>query len=359
MRRANFSIDVHLDTWAVAFFTRCGKNSANSLKCVKKHVLRASKTHQQKRLPENEWVMSTNDCKTVQPYLSAYHDGELAAGQAATVAQHVESCESCAAELSSFSSIGSNFAQTPIPAKPSNLWQRIERELPTAVEPVTLSRRFSVWIRESPYGAGLVSMAASVLVLLGAGLWYGGGNNHNMASSGAMATHGTDGHSPDGEMSAEHMVEFAGVMDEYLQKLPSDPDAAERMLLTKYDGEKVDADGAVKLVGYRPIVSGGLPEGYSLASTSVLKMPCCTCVKAVCKRNDGSTLVLFEHDDEETAWFCDRRQSMATCGDKDCCLVDLDSSIAATWKQGTRSVTAVGVRDQEEVAKLVTWLDKS
>jgi len=131
------------------------------------------------------------------------------------------------------------------------------------------------------------------------------------------------------------------------------------MLLTKYDGEKVDAAGAAKLVGYRPIVSGGLPEGYSLASTSVLKMPCCTCVKAVCKRSDGSTLVLFEHDDEETAWFGDRRQSMATCGDKDCCLVDLDSSIAATWKQGSRSVTVVGVRDQDEVATLVNWLDKS
>ncbi|MGB7327990.1 MAG: zf-HC2 domain-containing protein [Rubripirellula sp.] len=305
--------------------------------------------------------MSTNDCKTVQPYLSAYHDGELAAGQAATVAKHVESCESCAAELSSFRSLGSDFAQTPIPAKPSDLWQRIECELPTAAEPVTLSRRFSVWVRESPYGAGLVSMAASVLVLLGAGLWYGGGNNHNMAGGGAMAMHGSDGHSHDGEeaMSAEHMAEFAGVMDDYLQKLPSDPDGAEQMLLTKYDGEKVDADGAVKLVGYRPIVSSGLPEGYSLASTSVLKMPCCTCVKAVCKRSDGSTLVLFEHDDEETAWFGDRRQSMAMCGDKDCCLVDLDSSIAATWKQGTRSVTAVGVRDQEEVAKLVTWLDKS
>ncbi|WP_404309638.1 anti-sigma factor family protein [Neorhodopirellula lusitana] len=302
--------------------------------------------------------MSSSDCNSVRSHLSAYHDGELSAGQAATVAKHIESCESCAAELRAFESIGSAFAQTQMPAKPSDLWQRIERELPMTAEAVTLSKRFGVWVRESPYGAGLVSMAASVLVLLGAGLWYGG-NNGDMAGGGAMAMHGSDGHSHDGEMSAEHMAEFAGVMDEYLQKLPSDPDAAERMLLAKYNGEKVDTDGAVKLVGYRPIVSSGLPEGYSLASTSVLKMPCCTCVKAVCKRSDGSTLVLFEHDDEETAWFGDRRQSMATCGDKDCCLVDLDSSIAATWKQGTRSVTAVGVRDQEEVAKLVTWLDKS
>ena len=315
------------------------------------------KTHiQQKRLAENEWVMSTNDCKTVQPYLSAYHDGELAAGQAATVAKHVQSCESCAAELRAFESLGSAFVQAPIPAKPADLWQRIERELPPAPEPVTLSRRFSVWARESPYGAGLVSMAASILLLLGFGLWYGGDQDGMENTAGGMAMHSHDGEEG---MSAEHMVEFAGVMDDYLQKLPSDPDGAEQMLLTKYDGEKVDAAGAAKLVGYRPIVSGGLPEGYSLASTSVLKMPCCTCVKAVCKRSDGSTLVLFEHDDEETAWFGDRRQSMATCGDKDCCLVDLDSSIAATWKQGSRSVTVVGVRDQDEVATLVNWLDKS
>jgi hypothetical protein len=307
--------------------------------------------------------MSTNDCQSVQPQLSAYHDGELSAAQSEAIAKHIASCSVCSAELSAIESLGSVFDQAPVPAKPADLWRRIEGELPTApkpaIEPVSLSRRFGVWIRESPYGAGLVSVAASVLVLLGAGLWYGGDSKHDMGGGGAMAMHDSDGHSDDGEMSAEHMVEFAGVMNEYLQELPSDPDAAEQMLLSKYNGQNVDSDGAAKLVGYRPIVSGGLPDGYSLASTSVLKMPCCTCVKAVCKRNDGSTLVLFEHDDEETAWFGDRPSTMARCGDKDCCLVDLDSSIAATWKQGTRSVTAVGVRDQEEVATLVNWLDKS
>jgi hypothetical protein len=305
--------------------------------------------------------MSTNDCQSVQPYLSAYHDGELSAAQVAVIAKHVESCSACSSELKAIASLGLVFEQAPVPEKPADLWQRIERELPTPAVPVTLSGRFTTWIRESPYGAGLVSMAASVLVLLGAGLWYGGGElrEGEMGSGGAMAMHGSDGHTHDDEMSAEHMAEFAGVMDDYLQKLPSDPDAAEQMLLSKYNGETVDSDGAVRLVGYRPIISGGLPEDYSLASTSVLKMPCCTCVKAVCKRSDGSTLVLFEHDDEETAWFGDRPSTMAMCGDKDCCLVDLDSSIAATWKQGTRSVTAVGVRDQEEVATLVNWLDKS
>jgi len=309
--------------------------------------------------------MSMNDCQSVQPHLSAYHDGELSAAQSGAVEKHIKSCEACAAELTSFESLRVVFDQLPVPAKPTDLWQRIQRELPTTVEPaieqVTLSRKFGVWIRESPYGAGLVSMAASVLVLLSLGLWYGGEERWGegeMGSRGAMAMHGSDGHSHDDEMSATHMAEFANVMSDYLQKLPSDPDAAEQMLLSKYHGEKVDADGAVKLVGYRPIISGGLPEGYSLASTSVLKMPCCTCVKVVSKRSDGSTLVLFEHDDDEAAWFGDRPSTMAMCGDKNCCLVDLDSSIAATWKQGTRSVTAVGVRDQEEVATLVKWLEK-
>ena len=33
------------------------------------------------------------------------------------------------------------------------------------------------------------------------------------------------------------------------------------------------------------------------------------------------------------------------------------SSIAATWKRGSRSLTAVGVRDVDEVNTLVSWLD--
>ena len=155
----------------------------------------------------------------------------------------------------------------------------------------------------------------------------------------------------------DHSAEFVATMDHYLRQLPDDPDAAEQFLLNKYDGQSVNADTAVQLVGYRPAVSEGLPEGYSLASTSVLKMPCCTCVKAVCKRQDGSTLVLFEHDDEKTEWFGQRESNMAMCGDKECCLVDLDSSIAATWKRGSRSLTAVGVRDVDEVNTLVSWLD--
>jgi hypothetical protein len=148
-------------------------------------------------------------------------------------------------------------------------------------------------------------------------------------------------------------------MDHYLTTLATDPDQAEQFLLDKYNGQTIDPGDAVRLVGYRPAVASGLPEEYTLASMSVMKMPCCTCVKAVCRRRDGSTLVLFEHDDEEAELLGDRPSSMSTCGDTECCLVDLDSSFAATWKRGSRWVTAVGVRDTAEVGDLVNWLEKS
>ncbi|WP_145346597.1 anti-sigma factor family protein [Rosistilla ulvae] len=302
--------------------------------------------------------MSSNDCETVQQQLSAYHDGELLAGQQALVARHVEGCAACAESLSSYAAIGATFAGVPVARKPDDLWDRIESDLPGGRDSATLPSRVAQWFSQSPYRAGVVSMAAAVLLTLGLSLWLVDRASVVVKErhiGGAIAAHS---HSHDGVGHHEHDAEFSKVMEDYVQILSVDPDAADHMLLTKYRGQQVDADGAMKLVGYRPVVSKGLPEGYSLASTSVLKMPCCTCVKAVCKRNDGSTLVLFEHDDEETAWFGGRRQSMAMCGDKNCCLVDLDSSIAATWKQGSRSVTAVGVRDQDEVAKLVTWLGK-
>lgn len=76
--------------------------------------------------------------------------------------------------------------------------------------------------------------------------------------------------------------------------------------------------------------------------------------------NDCKTVpqCLSAYYDDEAAWFGDRPSSMATCGEKECCLIDLDHSIAATWKQGSRNVTAVGMRDQAEVATLVQWLEK-
>ncbi len=285
------------------------------------------------------------ECSDVQDQLSAYFDGEVTSEGREFVSRHLEHCQTCAAEFAVFRKISIAFNRVQTPQVPPSIWTAISATLNKSpaqagndrvdVRPQRMKSqtRFStVWQRWA--------LAATIVVLMGSGIWVI--QHHQTPTSEHM-----------------HSADFVAAMDRYLTTLATDPDAAEQFLAHKYDGKVVDSAGAVKLLGYSPAVTNGLPEEYTLASTSVLKMPCCTCVKAVCQRRDGSTLVLFEHDDEKTNWFGDRPSNTAMCGDKECCLVDLDSNIAATWKRGSRSITAVGARDKGEVNTLVSWLDKS
>ncbi len=155
--------------------------------------------------------------------------------------------------------------------------------------------------------------------------------------------------------SPEH--QHAAVFGHYLALFQQDPEKAQSMLLAKYEGETLDANNAVRHVGYRPAVAEGLPEGYAIEGTFVMEMPCCRCVQSVCRRTDGSVLVIFEHDDEQPKWFGKRPGTMADCGGKQCSLVGLDSQLAASWKRGERHITIIGARDLAEVGKMVTWLE--
>ncbi len=285
------------------------------------------------------------NCTEVQKLMSAYLDDELDGNTLDMVSQHLADCESCMAEISEFRKISLRMNQIPQPKVPPAVWSGIVAQFTDAVpnaasheRPVQQPTQSSEPQRQRR-GLQRALLTASILLLLGAGVW--------------LARDSRTAHP-----AHQHSAEFVMTMDHYLKLLATDPDGAEQFLQKKYDGRVVDGEGAVKLVGYRPAVASGLPDGYTLASTSVLKMPCCTCVQAVCKRQDGSTLVLFEHDDEKTEWFGKRPSRMATCANKECCLTDLDSSIAATWKRGSRSVTAVGARDVDEVNTLVSWLDR-
>ncbi len=299
------------------------------------------------------------NCKETQDLLSAFYDDELSVDVRAAVAEHLQDCQGCARALTEYEQLSGAFSRTAAPPVPPSVWGQIVqgldadnatesvgrvKPLPAVAPAVELASSANAdrspnrrWSRATYQR---LAIAASILLVFGLSVWI---SRHDTMSD---TDHG-------------HSKEFVATMDHYLRALPENPDEAEQFLLDKYDGKVVAPDEAVRLVGYRPAVADGLPQGYSLASTSVLKMPCCTCVKAVCKRQDGSTLVLFEHDDEEVDWFGDRASSMAMCGDKECCLVDLDSSIAATWREGPRSVTAVGVKDQEEVTALVRWFKQT
>ncbi len=285
------------------------------------------------------------NCIEVQDLLSPYYDGELSADARASVTEHVRQCATCSELLAGYQKLSDSISAAPVGPLSENVWASVADELdragklpePPKVLTTSATEVQRRWLTRATYQR--LAIAASILLVLGLSVWL---RRHD-----AM-TEKHDGHG----------TEFVAAMDHYLDVLAENPDQAEQFLLNKYEGKVVAPEHAISLVGYRPTVADGLPEGYTLASTSVLKMPCCTCVKAVCKRADGSTLVLFEHDDEKAAWFGERPTSMAMCGDKDCCLVDLDSSIAATWREGSRSVTVVGARDQAEVASLVNWFKR-
>jgi hypothetical protein len=231
------------------------------------------------------------------------------------------------------------FAQIPRISPPPRIWEAIAAELDRsqaanqgrAVAAAAPTFRVGqTWLQ--------IALAASILLIVGTGLWW--------------ARPSSTAH----DHASHHGSEFVSIMDRYLRTLDSDPDAAERFLREQYQGKEVSPEQAVELVGFQPAIASGIPSEYRLASTSVLTMPCCTCVKTVCKRADGSTLVLFEHDDDAMQWFGSRPTRMATCGEHECCLVDLSENIAATWKHGSRWLTAIGLQDPAEAGRLADWL---
>jgi hypothetical protein len=271
------------------------------------------------------------NCSEVQELLSAYHDGELADDMRSRVSEHLGQCSDCAQRLAGFENLSVITGLLSTPTPPTHIWSQLEQQLdqqPT-IRPATLVRGWSFPV------SSRFALAATILIAVGIG-WFSYQNWF---------------------VPGEHR-QFAAEFGHYLEEFRRDPDAAQHILLTKYRGQAVDVDQAIQQVGYRPAVADGLPDGYTVGSTYVMKMPCCTCVQTDCKREDGTTLAIFEHDDEAmTQWFGDRPGITASCHDRQCCLVELDDQIAASWKRGTRHITLIGVRDIAEVDQMVAWMD--
>ena len=282
------------------------------------------------------------NCSKVQDLLSDYYDAEVSDDVRSEVAKHLSECSVCADRLAGFEKLSTVVGDWMTPLPPARVWAQIERGLDRHADenvaslplPNETSRLRPVQSHFSV--ARLLTLAATVLVA--AGIWWMG---HRVWS----------GHGQQDEMTA--------VFGRYLDEFRHDPSAAQQFLLTKYDGQPVDAQQAAQRVGYRPTIAGGLPDGYAVESTYAMKMPCCNCVKCLCLRKDGSNIAIFEHDDRETThWFGDRPVVSAKCGGKDCRVVQLDDHIAASWKHDDRHITVVGARDLAELNQIVAWFDE-
>jgi anti-sigma factor RsiW len=92
--------------------------------------------------------------------ISAYHDGELPAGAARELAEHIRHCPSCRQELERLRSLSQWLAAAPMPEAPEALLERLRR----SVQP----RRDRIALRVAE---ALTAVAAVVLVACSAMLY--------------------------------------------------------------------------------------------------------------------------------------------------------------------------------------------
>jgi len=275
--------------------------------------------------------MSGMTCSDAQGHLSAYYDGELSSDMRAVVTRHLSTCVSCARLLAGYEKLSDLANRLDPPELPRADWNQFERDL-EAGEPIEPARPAVTGRGIVLWRMGLI--AAMIVVTVGIG-W--------LAFHMSGPSHGDQ--------------QFAADFSSYIDQFQSDPDRAQQQLMAKYDGQTVDAKTAVRQLGYWPVVADRLPARYTVAGMYVLRMPCCTCVQTVCRDPHGNVLAIFEHDDEQPVWFGDRPSIRCRCGGKACCMCQLDSRLAVSWKVGTRYVTVVGARDVDEVRNLITGLD--
>lgn len=277
------------------------------------------------------------NCPEIQDLLSAYHDDELDSDIREKVAKHLANCESCVKGLVVFEELSQLAAGSTSPVSPSGLWaelelrlsQKVSRNEHVASQPVAPSR-LRILKKYS-----LVVIAVTVLFAAGVGYL-------NQEKNGHDAHH----HS-------------SSVFNQYLTAFENDLDSAQQILLKNYQNDLVKPEQAAKLLGYQPAIARALPAAYEIEASYVMKMPCCTCLQTVCRRKDGSHIVIFEHDDETPEWFEGQPKINATCSGEECCLINLDDRIAASWKHGKRHITVIGIRDVTEVNELIAWSDQS
>lgn len=81
----------------------------------------------------------TSHCQEIRPVLGPLHDGELSADQSRQVLAHLEHCPECATELADIQRLGERVRSQVLPDPPEDLWNRIERELPSASPTVSAS----------------------------------------------------------------------------------------------------------------------------------------------------------------------------------------------------------------------------
>ncbi|MEI7459776.1 MAG: zf-HC2 domain-containing protein [Pirellula sp.] len=271
------------------------------------------------------------NCKEVADKLSPFLDGELDSGQNERVSLHIESCDACNRDLESFRRIGERMREVETPVDTEGSWGRIEAAIPSKLR--LSDRRSMKWLVLA------LALAASVGFVLARVTWYPT-NGTNTQHEHATHEHGS------------LAVDFRNV----IQFAQLEPQKAISNLVEKYDGKQLDTESATKYVGYRPALLTRVPDGFQRVSTHVLNMPCCKCTATVCQRTNGTSVIVFEHKDEQPVWFGDLPSIDTQCSGTQCRIIESAGQLAVSWRQKDRQFTMVGAADVAEVSQWVETL---
>lgn len=292
------------------------------------------------------------NCSEVQQRLSAYFDRELPTDVHQALAEHLDQCSECAAQLAGFQRLSSMAGNLTAP-EPPDMWAELERQLDAGIGPQEKPSLAPSLPSESAYSPpaspkrgrwssrmtwlNLVPQVAA-LVLLAIGVGY-------------LVVRNWPHHMHGGEMTVS--------LESYLDTFQQDPLKAQQVLLASYASQQIDPAGEITQLPYRPAVSD-LPPDYTLRSAYLVDMPCCKCVQAVFQRSDGTALSIFEHDKEQAFGY-----GKCTCTDMQCdgkamCMIAKDERLAAArWEKDGRYITVIGARDVDEIALLMSHMSGS
>lgn len=274
----------------------------------------------------------TVNCKDVADKLSQFMDSELDSAMHERISQHIESCDSCSKEMECFRRIGVWMREVEAPVDTEVAWGRIEAAIPSTRK---LKDRWSLkWIVPS------LALAASLVFVMARIVWFPTGGTN--PSSHEHAAHQHD----------SLAVDFRNVID-FAQ---SEPQRAISSLVEKYDGKPLDVEAATKYIGYRPALFNSVPRGFQRVSTHVLNMPCCKCTATVCQRPNGTSLIMFEHKDEQPVWFGDLPSIETQCSGTPCRIIESAGQLAVSWRQNDRQFTMIGATDVAEISQWVETL---
>jgi hypothetical protein len=90
----------------------------------------------------------------------------------------------------------------------------------------------------------------------------------------------------------------------------------------------------------------------------VFDMPCCKCVQTLYTSEGRSSLALFEHVDEESAWFATKPSINAICCGHTVKLVQCGDGLCAAWKGDGRFITIVGAETLETLNEVIAVIEE-